>query len=122
MTRRERILAAAKKQRADRLPFFHYWRHSQIGWAERECRNRGMGMNWVRPPYTEKLHGVEVTEKRAVVEGRPVIRRTYSTPLGSVSEDEFREPGAGQWHANRSWKGNQPWITERLIRTSDYGP
>ena len=121
MTRRERILAAAKKQRADRLPFFHYWRHSQIGWAERECRNRGMGMNWVRPPYTEKLHGVEVTEKRAVVEGRPVIRRTYRTPLGSVSEDEFREPGAGQWHAMRSWKGNQPWISERLIKNpSDY--
>jgi hypothetical protein len=116
MTRRERILAATKKQRADRLPFFHYWRHCQIGWAERECRNRGMGMNWARPPYVEKLHGVEVSETRAVVAGRSIIRRTYTTPVGSVFEDEFREPGVGQWHAMRSWKGNQPWITERLIK------
>ena len=119
MTRRERILTATGKRLADRLPFFHYWRHSQIGWAERECRNRGMGMNWVRPPYVEKLHGVEVSEKRAVVAGRSVIRRTYTTPVGSVYEDEFREPGVGQWHATRSWRGNQPWITERLIKGPD---
>ena len=119
MTRRERILAATRKQRADRLPFFHYWRHSQIGWAERECRNRGMGMNWVRPPYVEKLHEVEVSERRAVVAGRSIIRRTYTTPVGSVFEDEFREAGVGQWHAMRSWKGNQPWITERLIKGPD---
>lgn len=112
-------MAATHKQRADRLPFFHYWRHSQTGWAERECRNRGMGMNWVRPPYTERLHGVEVTERRAIVAGKRIIRRTFSTPVGSVYEDEYREPGVGQWHANRSWMGNTPWITERLIKTPD---
>ena len=28
MTRRERILAASRRQIADRLPFFHNWRHS----------------------------------------------------------------------------------------------
>jgi hypothetical protein len=44
MTRRERILAATRKERADRLPFIHWWRHMQTGWAERDCRNRGMGL------------------------------------------------------------------------------
>ncbi len=116
MTRRERIMAASRRQPADRLPFFHYWRHCQTGWAERECRNRGMGVNMVRPPYVERLHGVEVTERREVVAGRPVIRRTFSTPLGSVSEDEFRESGTGQWKLNRSWKGHQAWVTERMIK------
>jgi hypothetical protein len=116
MTHRERILAATRKQPVDRLPFFHYWRHCQTGWAERECRNRGMGMNMTRPPYVEKLHGVEVTERRAVVEGRPITRRTFSTPLGSVYEDEYRESGAGQWKLNRSWKGHQAWTTERMIK------
>lgn len=119
VTRRERIMAATRKQRADRLPFFHYWRHCQTGWAERECRNRGMGLNWVRPPYIERLHGVDVTERRATVSGRPIIRRTFSTPIGSVYEDEYREPGVGQWHANRSWRGSVPWMTERLIKTPD---
>ena len=116
MTPRERILAASRRQRPDRLPFFHYWRHCQTGWAERECRNRGMGINMLRPPYVERLHGVEVSEKRMVVGGRPVIRRTFATPVGSVWEDEFREPGIGQWKLMRSWKGNQAWITDRLIK------
>jgi hypothetical protein len=116
MTRRERILAASRRERADTLPFFHYWRHCQTGWAERECRNRGMGLNMLRPPYVERLHDVEVTERRMTVEGRRVIRRTFATPVGSVYEDEFREAGTGQWKLMRSWKGNQAWITARMIK------
>ena len=84
MTRRERLMAATRKERADKLPFFHYWWHSQVGWAERECRNRGMGMNWIRPSYTEQMHGVEVIERQAVSLGQALIRRTYSTPVGSI--------------------------------------
>ena len=81
MTRRERIMAATRKERADKLPFFHYWRHSQIGWAERQCRNRGMGMNWVRPPFTVKLHGVEIQETQAN------INNTYYGSYQGVSTD-----------------------------------
>lgn len=91
----------------------------QIGWAERECRNRGMGLAWLRPPHIERLHGVEVTERRVVISGVPVVRRTFTTPVGSVYEDERREPGTGQWRAMRSWLGNQAWTTERLIKTPD---
>lgn len=116
MTRRERILAASAKKRTDKLPFFHYWRHSQIGWAERECRNRGMGINWYRPCHVERLHDVEITEKRGKIGDRPVIRRTYTTPLGSVYIDEHREPGTGQWHGQRSWKDVSPWFLSRLIK------
>lgn len=116
MTRRERILAASNRKRTDKLPFFHYWRHAQVGWAERECRNRGMGMGWTRPCYVETLHGVDITERRAVVSGRSVVRRTYTTPVGTVYTDEVREPGTGQWHGNRSWKDVTPWQTSRLIK------
>ncbi len=116
MTYRERILAASHKRQTDRLPFFHYWRHSQTGWAERECRNRGMGICIARPPYVQKLHGVEVEEKQIVVAGRTVVRRTFSTPVGRIYEDELREPGTGQWKLNRSWKGHQAWTTERLLK------
>ena len=61
MTRRERILAASRGERADRLPFIHNWRHSQMGWAERECRNKGMGITWARPCYVQTMHNVECT-------------------------------------------------------------
>lgn len=116
MTRRGRIMAATRKEQADKLPFFHYWRHSQIGWAERQCRNRGMGMNWMRPPFTVKHHGIEIQETQAVISGEVIIRRTYCTPVGQVYEDEKRDPGVGQWHANRSWNDVLPWQTERLIK------
>jgi len=116
MTRQERLMVATQKGCADKLPFFHYWRHSQIGWAERECRNRGMGMNWVRPSYVTRMHGVKVSEAPAVVSGEVVIRRTYSTPVGSIYSDEKREPGVGQWHAQRSWRDVSPWQIDRLIK------
>ena len=117
MTRRERIMAASLKKRADKLPFFHYWRHSQIGRAERECRNRGMGMSWTRPCYAEKMHGVEITDRRLPSSsGQTVVQRTYTTPVGAVSMTEKREPGVGQWHAQRSWRDISPWQTERLIK------
>jgi hypothetical protein len=35
---------------------------------------------------------------------------------------ERREPGTGQWHAQRSWRDISPWQVERLIKTpQDYG-
>jgi hypothetical protein len=122
MTRRERILAASSGKPTDKLPFFHYWRHSQIGWAERRCRNRGMGMSWARPSYVEKIHDVQITDEWAVSAGHTLVRRTYTTPVGTVFATERREPGVGQWHAQRSWNDVSPWQTERLIKGPDDYP
>ena len=121
MTRRERIMAATRKERADKLPFLHNWRHSQMGWAERECRNRGMGISWARPCYIMKMHNVESTEEQVVSTGTVVVRRIYNTPVGSVYLEEKREPGVEQWHALRSWKDVMPWQKKRLIqKPEDY--
>jgi hypothetical protein len=116
MTRRERILKASRKERTDQLPFLHWWRHLQIGWAERECRNRGMGLAWARPCFGVKMHNVVVTEEKDLQRGPGVVRITYHTPKGSVFMDEKREPGTFQWHADRSWKDVTPWALKRLIR------
>jgi len=116
ISNRARILTASRGELADRLPFFHYWRHCQVGWAERQARNLGMGICWVRPPYVEVLHDVRVTEEYITLSGRPVVRRTYTTPLGSVTQAEYREPGTGQWHANRSWRDSTPWLVEHPVK------
>ncbi len=116
MTRRERIMAASCGKRADKLPFAHWWRHSQIGWAERRCRNQGMGVCWLRPSFMTVMHGVEITEAQKESAEGTVTRRTYSTPLGSIYLEEKREPGVGMWHASRSWKDITPWQTARLIK------
>ena len=121
MTPLERLTVATSKKRADKLPFAHWWQFSQTGRAERECRNRGMGFIWHRPPYVEKMHGVDVTEAGAVSSGESVVRYTYTTPVGSVYYDEIRGPGTGQYIGQQSWKGVVPWQTERLIqRPEDY--
>ncbi len=121
MTRRQCILAASRGEGPDLPPFFHYWRHSQIGAAERECRNRGMGMCWTRPGHVERLHDVEVVERQVTWSGQTAWRRTYTTPVGEVWSTELREPGVGQWHGQRSWRDVTPWHVERLIKEpSDY--
>ena len=119
MTWRERLMAASTMRGADKIPFFHCWRHKQTGWAERECRNRGMGITWARPPYVQKLHGVTIIEEQKEVSGQKVIRRTFKTPLGSVFEEERREPGVGQWHGLRSWNDVTPWKTKHLISSPE---
>ncbi len=116
MTRRERIMTASRKGRADKLPFLHNWRHSQMGWAERECRNRGMGISWARPCYIMEMHNVESTEEQVASTGMVLVRRTYNTPVGSVYLEEKREPGVGQWHGLRSWRDVMPWQKSRLIK------
>jgi len=121
MTIRERILAAGRGETADRFPFFHYWRHSQVGWAERECRNRGMGINWQRPCYREKMHGVEVSTQRLPSADGTRTRTTWKTPVGSVYFEEVADPGVGQWHARRSWNDVSPRQTVHPIKEpADY--
>ncbi len=118
MTQRERIMAVSRKQRTDKLPFFHNWRHMQTGSVERECRNRGMGITWDRPSCTMKIHGVNVVEE--VDRSKPlIVRRTYSTPVGSISLLEKRAPGTGLWHAQRGWRDITPWQRERAIKTPE---
>ncbi|TFH38964.1 MAG: hypothetical protein E4G96_09695, partial [Chrysiogenales bacterium] len=119
MTFKQKITAASRGERAESLPFFHYWRHSSVGEAERECRNRGLGIGWIRPPHTTILHDVDVEETRAVVNGRSVIRTTFRTPLGSLYQDEVRDPGVYQWKMNRGWTGNTPLKTSHMVKTLD---
>ena len=116
MTRRERILKASNRERTDKLPFFHNWRHMQTGWAERECRNRGMGISWARPSYVTRIHDVDITEQWLKKDGQTVYHRVFSTPAGTVYQDEMRAPGTGQWHGMRGWNDITPWQTERLIK------
>lgn len=120
MACRERILAASRGREADRVPFFHNWRHCQQGWVERDCRNRGMGLSWARPSYTCTWHGVEVTETyETYTTAVQTLRRTFRTPVGTISQVEKREPGVGQWHGMRSWRDVTPWQIERAIKGPD---
>ena len=48
-----------------------------------------------------------------MLEGKTVIRRTFNTPVGSIYEDEWRDPGTGGWKMDRSWRDVTPWLLSR---------
>lgn len=118
MTQRERIEAVSRKQPTDKLPFFHVWRYLPIGSEARECLNRGMGITWFRPSSYMKLHGVTVVEE--VDRSEPlIVRRTFKTPVGSISLVEKRARGFGLWRLSRGWRGEAPWQRERATKTPE---
>ncbi|MFQ6074761.1 MAG: hypothetical protein ACE5Z5_01320 [Candidatus Bathyarchaeia archaeon] len=119
MSYRERILTTLRGERADRLPFFHYWRHSQRGRVWREVRNRGMGLGWSRPSYTSSMPHVEIVERRDTSTGEATHFIEYHTPVGVVTERVKQEAGTGQWHAQRSWRDVSPWVVDRKIRSPE---
>jgi hypothetical protein len=75
-----------------------------------------MALLWLRPPIVAKMHGVAISEEHGESSGQATVRRTFSTPLGSVHLDERREPGTGQWHGQRSWNDVTPWRAEYPIK------
>lgn len=114
MTPRQAILTTLRGERADRIPFYHYWRRLQTGRAERIARNGGMGVGWVRPCYVTSMPHVDVVQKSKPSAETAVIE--YHTPVGTVTERIKKEPGVGQWKAQRSWRDVTPWTIERRIK------
>jgi hypothetical protein len=81
-----------------------------------------MGISWARPSYVVKIHNVDITEQWLKKDGQTVYHRVFSTPVGTVYQDEMRAPGTGMWHGMRSWNDVQPWQTERLIKEPEDYP
>lgn len=120
MTRREAILATIHGECADRIPFYHSWRHLQTGTAERIARNRCMGVGWWRPCHTESMPNVE-TVRRKGPSTKDTILIEYNTPVGTVTERIKEDAGVGLWKGPRSWKGVIPWTVEKRIKkVEDY--
>ncbi len=69
-------LAASRGQMPDRLPFFRYWQHSQVGWAERACGIRSMGIHWMRLCYTHRQQASRSASDKMVVSGCTLWRST----------------------------------------------
>jgi len=116
MTYRERILTTFHKGCADKIPFFHLWRRLQTGQAEREARNKCMGVWWQRPCYVESMPHVDIVERKGPSSGLGTTLIEYHTPVGTVTERLKKEPGVGEWKAQRSWRDVTPWAVERRIK------
>lgn len=115
MKLRERILALLRGDLPDKLPFVHCDRHFPRGGVERDVRNRGLGLLCYRPCFIESVSRVEVMTK---TEG-DILTRTYSTPVGSITERLKFGVGYGQGRYGRDWKGMQPRRIEFAVKNPE---
>jgi len=80
-----------------------------------------MGVWWQRPCYTASMSHVDIVERRGLSSGLGTTLVEYHTPVGTVTERLKKEPGVGEWKAQRSWRDVTPWAVERQIkRPEDY--
>jgi len=64
---------------------------------------------------------VDIVERRGPSSGLGTTLVEYHTPVGTVAERLKKEPGVGEWKAQRSWRDVTPWAVERQIkRPEDY--
>ncbi|MGE5224798.1 MAG: hypothetical protein ACM3PY_20370 [Omnitrophica WOR_2 bacterium] len=85
---RERLEAFWSWEKPDRIPFTIYqneWRHTAEDPGWQPLFQRGLGVTWWVPTYKMILSGVDSSQERYVQDGRPMLRRVLSTPLGKVS-------------------------------------
>ncbi len=109
------VLTVLRGGSPDRVPWTIYAAQLFRGRAERELRNRGLGMLKSWPVCTEKTPNVEVETRSVWENGRMLRRRTYHTPVGSVSEAFTFSPS----YVNEGQESE--WLTEYMIKDlADY--
>jgi len=104
MTFRERIEAFWSGERPDRIPYSIY----EWLWPDRDdpvwkrMFADGLGIAWHAWAYEEEMQDVDLGTTTAKEDGRTIERRTYRTPVGSISETTVD-----------GWQG------ERLLKTPE---
>ncbi len=86
MSVRDDVLTVLRGGKPERVPWTIYSVQLFRGHAERELRNQGLGMLRSWPVCTSSTPHVEVETRTIWENGKQLLRRTYHTPVGSVSE------------------------------------
>ena len=112
---REDVLTVLRGGKPERVPWTIYSVQLFRGHAERELRNQGLGMLRSWPVCTSSTPHVEVETRTIWENGKQLLRRTYHTPVGSVSEKIAYSPS----YYNEG--SISEWIVEYMIKSvSDY--
>lgn len=112
---RDDVLTVLRGGKPERVPWTIYSAQLFRGRAERELRDRGLGMVRSWPVCTSSTPNVEVETRTIWENGNQLLRRTYHTPVGSVSEKIAFSPA----YYNEGLISE--WIVEYMIKSiSDY--
>ncbi len=136
---RTRMLDAYRGRASGVTPLGIYSRYLPRGSLERDARNRGLGIVDYLPPTTllappwhfydeflSEVHGAELTVARFPDGGNWVERRTYSTPVGSIWQENAKDAGGvGSEHIRKHWIASREdyrtmtWIARHTVYASN---
>jgi len=114
---RARMLEAYRGRAGSATPLGIYARYLPRGERERDARNRGLGLIEYLPPVTllappwhfydeflSEVRGAELTIRKYRDGEGWVERRTYRTPVGSIWQENAKDPGGvGSEHIRKHW-------------------
>ena len=86
MTPRERVVAAFRGERPDRVPFTCYAVLLPRGQVERQVREEGLALIERHAPFETETPDVETVRHTFRRDGRTFVRETFRTPVGEVSQ------------------------------------
>lgn len=87
ITPRDRVMAALRGGRADKVPFTVYENKLPQCTAERELRNRGLCVVYRRQSYKTVTPNVKITSLSFTDDrGRDLMRTTFATPAGDLTQ------------------------------------
>ena len=86
MTPRQRILSVLKGELPDQVPFTIKTPNPPRGQLERQLRNKGLALCTDRMVFTTRRPNVEVYQHEFVRDGRELVKETFRTPVGQVSQ------------------------------------
>ena len=108
MSKKQDILAAARGQMPERVPWTIYPGMLPRGEAERSLRNAGLAFAYSAPATSPQIYAwgpnVEVSERMLVERGKTYRHITYRTPLGELTELRQTQYAAGMAGMVADWK------------------
>ncbi len=112
---RQEILTVLRGGQSERAPWAIADSLVSRGFAERELRNKGLGLIGKRVTHKESMPHVDVETRSTWENGERTLRRTYHTPVGSISQKvRFGPDYFGQGRDNE-------WIVEYMVKSvADY--
>lgn len=138
MNKKQRVIAALKRQKIDKIPWTMYKSYPPWGETELKFRNEGLSMVYQHFPIcTINIVGVEVAENNKYeLNGnsyRYIINRNYKTPIGEIKTTHViptnNSPGPGDLiqmfgsHIDQellSWVTSFPFKDEKDYETIEY--
>jgi hypothetical protein len=120
VTPRKRVEAILRGELPDRVPLTMYESMIPQCSVERQLRNEGLCIVYRTSVFKTHTPNVETRSERFEIEGAPLVRTTFKTPLGQVSE-VARPADFTSWNLERRFKRPEDYaVLQFMVRDQHF--